>query len=610
MSYDETFIPIATKIFKEIDENIDIRVWNPNNIEDIKKSKIKVVIARGGTAKNIRESLDIPVVEIDIPFKDIADALIKAKSLGESIGVVGYDNIISGLSILDPLITLRVQQVYAQDEASMKKVIKKLKKDKIEVIVGGVAQSKIAKELGMSYVLINLNRESLKNAYLEASVILENIFKSLKRKKELNMILDYSQLGYIAVNLSGKITFMNQEARDLIKYKIIKDFLSIHEIFPEFKIVENVLMGEFEVFQELMTLKGVDICYSIRQLKVEGEIRGAIITFENVLTIKKAEKKIRKNILRKGLKAKYNFDSIYCHSEEMKNLIEISKKFSRTDSTILINGETGVGKEVFAQSIHNNSKRKYGPFVAVNCASLPESILESELFGYEKGAFTGAKQEGKEGLFELAHKGTIFLDEISELPLRLQGRFLRIIQEREVMRLGSNKLMPIDVRIIAATNRSMDSLIKGGLFREDLYYRINVLSFIIPPLRERKGDIKSLSYEFFYSYEINKDRALSESAIDILSQYNWPGNIRQLKNFIEKLTIISEKQIIDEMELNRIIEKYEPKIQIEKDDFYERNITKEKVLEALKMHKNKNKVAEHLNIHRTTLWRLLKKYDI
>jgi transcriptional regulator with PAS, ATPase and Fis domain len=219
--------------------------------------------------------------------------------------------------------------------------------------------------------------------------------------------------------------------------------------------------------------------------------------------------------------------------------IKLSKKVAKSDLTVLITGESGTGKELFAQSIHNASLRKNGPFVAINCAAVPESLLESELFGYESGAFTGARKEGKAGLFEQANMGTIFLDEIGDMPLTLQARLLRVLQERQVMRIGSDRLINVDIRIIAATNKNLIKMIEKGQFREDLFYRINVLPINIPPVRERKEDIIPLIKCYM---ERKKDIKLSDEVVEVLMNYSWPGNIREIQNVASYINIMSNNE--------------------------------------------------------------------
>ncbi|MGG1658238.1 sigma 54-interacting transcriptional regulator [Brevibacillus sp. NRS-1366] len=233
-------------------------------------------------------------------------------------------------------------------------------------------------------------------------------------------------------------------------------------------------------------------------------------------------------------------------SRVMENLVDEMKQIAQVDSTVLLNGESGVGKEVFAHAIHESSKRKGKSFVRVNCGAIPESLIESELFGYEKGAFTGADQKGKPGLFELANEGTIFLDEISELPLNMQVKLLRILQEKEITRVGGVKTVSLNVRVVAATNKNLKELVLESKFREDLYYRLNVIPLYIPPLRERIEDIVPLSISFLQQFyqAYQKEKSLSLEAIEVLENYNWPGNVRELHNIIERLIVTTKNDFI------------------------------------------------------------------
>jgi transcriptional regulator with PAS, ATPase and Fis domain len=249
----------------------------------------------------------------------------------------------------------------------------------------------------------------------------------------------------------------------------------------------------------------------------------------------------------KGFTAGHTFNSIIYQSQEMGHCISIAKKFSHYDASVLIEGESGVGKELFAQSIHNNSIRRKGPFVAINCAVLPKSLIESELFGYAEGAFTGSGRGGKAGYFEMAHRGTLFLDEISELPLDVQAQFLRVIQEKKVMRLGDTKIIPIDIRLICAANKNLIDMVREGLFRGDLLFRINTLALYIPPLSRRKKDIEILSAHFLEEFNRLYDRNIngfSPRAADYLGSHPYDGNVRELRNMIERAVIICEGGII------------------------------------------------------------------
>ncbi|MGJ0846892.1 sigma 54-interacting transcriptional regulator [Tissierella praeacuta] len=616
-AFNEDLIELADSIFKKMGKDVDIQIYDPQNPQLLVEKGFKVILARGGTAMRIRNSLNIPVVEIPIPIEDMIQALIKASKIGPNIGVIGYDNLWKGLELINPLLNVDIKQIFVKNENEMETQVAKLKEDNIDVIVGGAHQTRLAKELNMNYVRIDYSEKALIHAYNEAELILQTIFFNNRKNEELNAILDNTKEGYIAIDNKGIITLINKTASKLIlddNIQLKGSLLS--NVLPELKELLQTLETGKERLQEIAYLNGTTILYNMIPLKLDNkEVIGAIATFNDINTITTGEHKIRNKILTKGLYATYTFENIKGKSKSMKDAINIAKRFSQTDSTVLILGETGVGKELFAQSIHNFSPRKHGPFVAVNCASLPESILESELFGYEAGAFTGAKKSGKAGLFELAHNGTIFLDEISEMPLTLQGRFLRVLQERKVMRLGSNQIIPIDVRIISATNKRIRDLVTKNKFREDLFYRLNVLTLVIPPLRERKEDIDDLIKDFCMKYSMNKNMKITNDAIMALQKYSWPGNVRQLENFIEKISIINTSNVIDRKIINNMIEKYEPDCEIKNDligiDIQGSNITKEEVEEALRLSNGKRIEAAYLlGIHRTTLWRLIKKFNI
>jgi transcriptional regulator with PAS, ATPase and Fis domain len=226
----------------------------------------------------------------------------------------------------------------------------------------------------------------------------------------------------------------------------------------------------------------------------------------------------------------------------MRQCIELARRIAGTDITVLIQGESGTGKELLAQSIQNESSRSKLPFVAVNCAAVPEQLLESELFGYAGGSFTGALREGKEGLFEQANNGTVFLDEIGDMPLMLQAKLLRVLQERQIMRVGSNRLTQVNIRVIAATNRNLEERIRAGQFREDLYYRLNALSLVVPPLRERPEDILPLLRHFLAQHNRGA-LAFTSGARDLLLAYPWPGNIRELGNVANHITLMADREV-------------------------------------------------------------------
>ncbi|QSQ09226.1 Regulatory protein AtoC [Koleobacter methoxysyntrophicus] len=415
-------------------------------------------------------------------------------------------------------------------------------------------------------------------------------------RKNLQSIFAEIDDAIVSVDEHNRISEFNPVAEKLLGFS--KKEIIGNKVDSVFKDIEGFssLIADKEKKDKLLNLNEKRIlCSYIPLSKESGE--SYIITFKEVSKIQKLEENIRRVLYKKGFVAKYTFDDIAGNSEAIKNTISKAQKIAKSNSTVLIIGESGTGKELFAQAIHNESSRKPRPFVAVNFAALPENLVESELFGYEEGAFTGAKKGGKEGLFEQAHGGTIFLDEIGDASLSIQARLLRVLQEKEVMRLGATKILPVDVRVIAATNKDLKQLVEKGLFREDLYYRLRVLPLTLPPLRERKEDIPVLAEIFMKKYGISK--RLSKEAQYCMDKYNWPGNVRELENVMEYVANISEGDIIQvedlPLDVNNISIKdrgsngdRDIKLLIEKLDCLFNLKDVEFILEVLKGYKDKN----------------------
>lgn len=405
-------------------------------------------------------------------------------------------------------------------------------------------------------------RELEEMGFVKESISLKTLFSG----QEENIIQDLGDGGQVFVTgcpfyRNGKIEFIVCTERDITEMAILK------EILHEKEVKEQKYETEIEYLRN-------------RNLKMLGDI----ITDD----------------------------------QNMRNIVDKALRVAKHDATILLTGESGTGKEIFANMIYENSSRVGMPFVKINCAAIPENLLESEFFGYEKGAFTGADKNGKMGFFELADGGTLFLDEIGELPIHMQSKILRALQEKEVIRIGGQKLIPVNVRIIAATNINLKQSIEKGMFREDLYYRLNVMPLAIPALRERKNDIEKLTYHFIkkYSTIYKTKKIITNDALNTLKQHTWPGNVRELENIIERIFITFDGEEITKFQVNRLIfgeADNLKKIKIIKDLTYKQMMEEyecQLLKEMIEKYQKASIVSKELKINKSTLSRRLAKYKI
>jgi len=620
----------ARRIIAELGEDIAVYQGSMEEGLAIAQKAVEkgtsIIISRGRTGNLIKEKLDVPVVNLETTSFDIINTIDRAAAYSSRIGIIGFKNLISAYerakSILQKTFSAKIITALIEDAKEAPAKIEELYSLGVGVFVGGYTVMDAVNKLGYKGVFIESGSETIIEAVNYAKNLLEVQLKEKAEAQILQSIIDFAYDGVLGVDKDGLITVFNPVIQKLTG-------ISADQAIgrPVESVVENTRMhvvlktGEAEL-GEIQKIGDYHIVTNRVPIVVEGEVVGAVATFQELDKVQRMESKIRKKLLHKGHVAKANFADIIGKSRVMQQAKEKARQYAEVDSTVLIIGETGTGKELFAQSIHNASPRKDKPFVAVNCAALPESLLESELFGYVEGAFTGAKKKGKAGLFELAHEGTIFLDEISEMSPRLQARFLRVIQEKEVVRLGDDRVIPIDTRIIAATNRDLYSLVKKGEFREDLYYRLCVLELETPPLRQRKEDIPDLVMHFVAEKSMRLGKRIegvSREALKKLVNYYWPGNVRQLENIVERAVVLcnAEKigiEIIDEAmrgspDFSKTEEDF-PSPDKETGGGLLKTIeadTIKKVLEETRW--NKTLAAKKLGISVTTLWRRLKSLE-
>lgn len=403
--------------------------------------------------------------------------------------------------------------------------------------------------------------------------------------------------GIIFINQYGNFMKINDKARIILG----REIHSSSEI-PSFKILlDKVLHGREQFIKQELVINGKHIMVSISPVRTNGNNNiGVIVLLKESKVFEDLCK--RKAPPQNTFQTKYTIGDLIGSSNQFKNALQKAQKAAKVDSTLLITGETGVGKELFAQTVHSESSRKRNPFIAVNCGAIPRNLIESELFGYDAGSFTGANKKGKKGKFELANSGTIFLDEIGDMPYEVQVHLLRVLEERRIQRVGGDQTIPIDVRVIAATNKDLREAVKNGEFREDLLYRLGVIKLEIPSLKERKSDIPLLIRHYInkLGYKFGKHNIhIQPEVIEFLQEYSWPGNIRELRNVVEQMLFNMEEDIISINDL--------PQDLINTQENNEREI----FINTLKTAKgNMSEIAEKMGISRATLYRKMKKFGI
>ncbi|WMJ78840.1 MULTISPECIES: sigma-54-dependent Fis family transcriptional regulator [unclassified Sedimentibacter] len=641
-------VQLAQRTMKIIKQrNEDINVFVPASKEDVLHDAVRmaknlvnegamVLISRKGTAAAFRETkLNIPVIAINVLLSDYIEAIEIAEKEKGIIAFFSYDEMAEDVKSICRMLHIDARFYTFKNDSDCKIVVEQAIEEGSVLGIGGVMTQKYADKYKLRHITLENSEATINNAIDTAKQILEIQKEELKKQNELKIqlerykaVLNFTHDAIIAVDEKGTIDVINSIAENIINvspgYAVGKN---IKQIIRNTDMIQALESREKELNQ-LMNINGTMVSTNRIPIIVNDDVKGVVATFQDVKVIQENENKIRRSLHEKGLVAKYNFKDIKGESKKLKSAISIAKSYASSDSTVLIRGETGTGKELFAQSIHNLSKRKNGPFVAINCASLSSNLLESELFGYVEGAFTGAVKGGKIGLFELAHKGTIFLDEIGEIPIEIQAQLLRVLQEKEIRKVGSLKKMPVDVRVITATNRDLIDSIKANAFREDLYYRIGVLNLNIPPLRDRDGDILLLS-KFFFEKNMGKEQIEFVDAfyqiMDRVKEHKWYGNIRELQNFIERVCVLLKyhgsqynfnQLIIDVLAIDQ---RGGGEVYPSKDDNSPKGLVAndlnkweiEKITDALICNElSIQKAADELGISRTTLWRKMKKYKI
>ncbi|MPL59704.1 Anaerobic nitric oxide reductase transcription regulator NorR [bioreactor metagenome] len=567
---------------------------------------VKVFISRGGTAEYLRQNLSVPIIDIGHTFLSIFVTVKKLKKEFGKIAMIGYHNACKAIKKYNAIMNDNILVFEVNSDPEFILNFKKAVKTGAEVILGGFQISKICEEYNHPYRSTEPDESEIEKALNEASHMVLIEAERSSQYSLISTILNSTAEGIVGVDKEARVFHINGIAAKLLNYRAP---CSISDLMPSDRILQTISRGA-DFFNELVTVNGNNLVCACQAIRGKEGLLGAVVSLQEENTIRNIDTQIRKKMLGRGHIAKTSFKDIVGTSASLAEAKRIAQRFARTNGSVLISGATGTGKELFAQGIHNFSNRRGEPFVAINCAALPQDILESELFGYVRGAFTGARSEGKAGIFELAHKGSVFLDEITEISQNVQAKLLRVLQEKEVMRIGDDKVIPVDVRIIAASNKDLRGEIAAGRFREDLYYRIGVLELSLPPLTERVDDIPLLFDHFFKGGKI-----LSAQAEKLVKEYSWPGNIRELKNVVDRLDALCDHSTILEEDVKKAMRlPSKPNVGGISTPALEKllpRLEERLIRETLEKHAgNRGEAAAVLGMSPTTLWRRMKKYGL
>jgi len=597
-------------------------------VKELEKDGADVIVTTQIVRTLLLDKISLPAVAIPITTYDLIHTFEEAKKRSSRSGYADQRIAVFQLKRLNPripkiaeLMGIPIVRFLFHTLEEGRTIMVDAFNQGIRFFVGGSLACEVSKELGCECVPFEIRMDTLVETLQSALEIAESIQQERSELMELHAILNFAFEGIITCDAHGVIRMINPTASRLLN------------VDPEQTVVQKRLAdvaGQLwdisgigrKTESQIVTIGGNKLIFSRVPLILGDSLQGMVIHLKEVAGVQRLEHKIRREVYAKGHVAKYSFQDIVGDSPSIRRTIRYAERFAMSDETVLIEGESGTGKELFAQSIHNGSNRVNNPFVAINCASLPDNLLESELFGYVEGAFTGAKKGGRVGLFEIAHKGTLFLDEIGDISSLTQAKLLRVLQEKQIRRVGGDELIPVDVRIIAATNKDLSEMVSREQFRLDLYYRLNVLKLKIPPLRDRLQDIPALVRLLLSEHGVALEPAdlpEFERVFEILQSHSWPGNIRELENIITRFCVFSHIGDRD-MSLEALFQELlgakqksesgplpfgSPRSHGTKtlDDLEARAIRE--AYEAFSG--NREKIAKELGMSRTTLWRKLKK---
>lgn len=596
-------------------------IWSDTLLRDesclpAELAKSDVLLSSGYLEKALRRVTDKTIIKIEPSLFDILLAYSRAIRYDPSPVIILPSASGSPLvSQIQDILTVNIYSDYYDALTDIDDKIRFYKERGHSCIIGSGLVCDRAASMGMKSIFV-YPKESLQAFIQLAYDTARSICKEVETSQKMSAVFQNTHQGILFTDERGVISFGNKKAGMILNMEAGQlTGIQLNQFFPE-ETLKRVFTDYETVKNVLCSFGGERYIVSFFALLSKGELVNVMVNLDDVRTIQKQELHIRNVMAQKGFIAKHRFENYPTMNPSYRTLIQTAKKFAKSDECLIILGETGVGKEVMAQSIHNYSARANNPFVAVNCSAISENLLESELFGYDEGAFTGAKKGGKYGYFEIAHRGTIFLDEIGELSQPFQSKLLRVIQERQLVHVGGNKVINFDARIIAATNRNLWDLVQQKKFREDLYYRLAVLELEIPPLRQRQEDIFPMFLQFvsvrnsLLAVQMEKQKAALEK---LLCSHSWPGNVRELENFVKTILAVWDPEepysvllglIQQEMQRRCLRTKTQP-VAIQSTHRLKDEEFRQIQAALLETKGNYTKAAALLGISRVTLWRKL-----
>lgn len=589
--------------------------------ELVANGEVDAIISAGANATYLRERVSVPVIRINVSGFDMLRALMRAGRLSDKIALVNYGGTDPNLEEVKHLINVDFEQRSYNTIEDARFQFKDLKRQGYRVIVGSSFVTELSEREGLTGILV-YSEEAICEAIDIAIEVARTQRIEQGRRSWLNQIIQHLHEGVIAVDSEGRVQCCNPASERILGVDaagIINQRLA--DLVP--KLSQAATNGDHEATQQVLRVGAKLLVANHAPLREYGVHSGAVVTFQDSSTIEHAERNLRSQRRPSHYTAKYCLSGIIGKSPRLQRAIDLARQYAYSDSTVLLTGGSGTGKELFAQGIHNESHRASGRFVAINCAAFAESLLESELFGYEEGAFTGARKGGRAGLVETAHGGTLFLDEIGDMPINLQTRLLRVLQEREVVRLGGTFSTPVDVRVIAASNADLRQRVIDGGLREDLFYRLNILTIAVPDLKDRPEDILRIANQLLCGFlkQIGCDKEpepLLDSLADRLEAYSWPGNVREVENLMERLAFFyAHSDDWNSAQSRRALYCVVPELISGGDRPDESSLKSEQ--RRAEINRIQQVVAEcggsipeaakRLGVSRTTLWRKLKRAD-